>query len=180
MKSALHLIHDIISHDQRRSMIDHYNSTKGHTPELSQDGIASFVTETKLQWSHPAVIEISKYITTLYPDVQNGTRRINNKIHPESFILKYSQGSFMRPHKDNKAVALTCVTLIGETQDLYGGVPFFVDDEDQEKIFSAHLKPGQSLVYPQSIRHGVSLIERGTRLVHVCWFHAKGAPPATY
>lgn len=167
MHSSLGLIHDIIDSGQRRSLIDHWSTNPRGYSELTSDNLGVKLENQDVSCEHPAVKSIANYVHKTYPTARE------NLHQRSSYLLNYQQGSFMRPHTDNKGVYLTCVTLLGVSTDLYGGVPFFVDDEDEQKIFSAHISPGQSLIYPRRMMHGVSVIEKGTRLVLVSWFGKK-------
>ena len=160
MKSALPLVHNILSDNQRRDLIDYWNSNPRIEYEQSSDELAINMQQQVVPWDHPSIRAIKDYITS--------TDSLLNE--NDSYTLNYTKGSYMRHHLDNNTVHLTCVTLLGESPDLYGGVPFFVDEKDNRKIFSAHIKPGQSMIYPRYMRHGVSVIERGVRMVHVAWF----------
>lgn len=110
-----------------------------------------------------------------------------------SYILKYTAGSFARVHADNNS-AMTIVTQL-ETSDLVGGLPiirkpYTYDHRPAHKIARRHkeeqLKPpngdpivfdyilemedGKSVVYDDSLYHGVSYVHSGHRIVLVTWF----------
>ena len=167
MQSSSELIHNIIDTDQRRSLIKYWNRGEKIYDEVTNDGLGIKVESLDLPHNDPVMKTISDYVRGSYIAIED-------EVHQRSsYMLNYRKGSYMRPHLDNDGVHLTCVTLLGTSKDLYGGIPFFVDDEDQGKIFSAQILPGQSLIYPRHMRHGVSVIEKGSRLVLVSWFGKK-------
>ena len=132
MQSSLELVHNIIDTNQRRSLIDTWNAGDKFFSEVTADDLGIKVEQQDLPYNHPVMKTISGYVS--------GMKQVS--LHQRSsYMLNYGEGSYMRPHTDNDGVHLTCVTLLGASKDLYGGLPFFVDDEDQGKIFSAHVLP---------------------------------------
>lgn len=110
-----------------------------------------------------------------------------------SYILKYTAGSFARVHSDHNS-AMTIVTQL-ETSDLVGGLPiirkdYTYDNRPAHKIARRHkeeqlkppngdpivfdyileMKDGKSVVYDDSLYHGVSYVHSGHRIVLVTWF----------
>lgn len=177
MNSSSELIHNIIDTDQRRSLIEYWNKGEKIYDEVTEDGLGIKVESLDIPPNDPVMKTISDYVRGSYIAIEDEVSRVEDVTGPlhqrSSYILNYRKGSYMRPHLDNDGVHLTCVTLLGASKDLYGGIPFFVDDKDQGKIFSAQILPGQSLIYPRHMRHGVSVIEKGSRLVLVSWFGKK-------
>lgn len=125
--------------------------------------------------------------------IKNKINKISELAPYSFYFLEYKQDSFCRAHTDNdKQVGLTSVTLIKKSDDLTGGeaigyLPHWKsklehfdinryekNDEcnDGESVIPVIMKQevGQTLVYPHNFRHSVSLVERGTRRVFICWF----------
>lgn len=109
------------------------------------------------------------------------------------YFLKYEVGSFARMHKDNvDKVGQTIVTHIDSSPDLHGG-DSVIFGRYAKKVRPSHLpakrvkgekgqyneqiipitiraENGESIVYDTSMQHGVSLVERGIRIVLISWF----------
>lgn len=112
------------------------------------------------------------------------------------YFLKYIKGSFTRMHHDDKST-MTIVTLLDD-KDLVGGQSIVSARYEErarpvKEICSRHkgerenppygeeivpdvipIRPGESLVYGPDLKHGVSKVYRGERLVLVAWFKDKG------
>lgn len=112
-----------------------------------------------------------------------------------SYFLKYRKGSFTRMHHDNNT-DLTIVTLLDE-KDLVGGYSLVAETYEHrirpaeqycarnggEKDHPPYgqqivldvlpVKVGESLVYGPDLKHGVSKVYEGERLVLVSWFTDK-------
>ena len=115
------------------------------------------------------------------------------------YFVLYPEGSFCRQHSDHDT-DMTIVTYI-ETKDLVGGDAIvmtnyeaFLEDgrpHDWKAVRSGPesdappygqlivpetpvVQDGQSLVYGPSLRHSVSKVYRGHRLVLITWFNKSG------
>jgi len=109
------------------------------------------------------------------------------------YFLEYKEGSFCKAHTDNKLeVGLTTVTLIKKSDDLKGGeaVGYLPHWKSKLDVFDINrytdgdecndgstITPvvmtqqlGETLSYAHNFKHSVSLVERGTRRVFICWF----------
>lgn len=113
------------------------------------------------------------------------------------YFLQYGQGSFTRFHTDDAdKVIKTIVTQIHTSSDLVGGlalvqIPYMVDARPSNKQVKrskdpeknnlpplreqivpkvVNVRDGESMVYGKELIHGVSQVERGTRMVLVSWF----------
>lgn len=108
------------------------------------------------------------------------------------YFLKYGEGSFARAHEDNDT-SLTIVTLL-DSKDLVGGeaickLPYQHRPRPADKKVSRSgperqkppynreiinyvidAKEGDSIVYGPSLRHSVSLVTQGHRIVLISWF----------
>ena len=110
-----------------------------------------------------------------------------------SYLLKYVPGSFTRMHDDHGS-EITIVTLLDST-DLVGGYPVIhsvynpedsrpsdlhcarVESEMRSPPYGQDIIPdvvemenGESMVYGPRLRHGVSAVHSGSRIVLVSWF----------
>jgi len=106
-----------------------------------------------------------------------------------SYFLKYRKGSFTRLHHDHET-DLTIVTLLDD-KDLVGGYSIVMDTYDArsrprdqvcqrggyrppygDEIIPDILpvKVGESLCYGPDLKHGVSKVYEGERLVLVSWY----------
>ncbi len=113
------------------------------------------------------------------------------------YLLKYKKGSFTRMHHDN-ASSMTIVTLLDD-KGLVGGHSVVnaryespgSRPSNHTCIRGSHEKdnppygeqivpdvipvePGESLVYGPDLRHGVSKVYEGERLVLIAWYKNKG------
>lgn len=113
------------------------------------------------------------------------------------YFLLYGPESFTKFHSDDdQRVGMTIVTQLRTSSDIVGGkalvqLPYRKNsrpsnkqvkrDKDPEKNGIAPLNAiiiprvvdladGQSLIYDRHLRHGVSQVEKGYRLVLVSWF----------
>lgn len=108
------------------------------------------------------------------------------------YFLKYTEGSFARSHEDNKS-DLTIVTVLN-TKDLLGGqaickLPYEAKSRPSWKKaarsgkeknvppygvdiinYIINVKDGDSIVYGPSLKHSVSLVTQGHRIVLISWF----------
>jgi len=129
--------------------------------------------------TNPALISIDKYMKDRYG--------YDNQSH---YFLKYVPYSWTRVHTDNiNTVTKTVITLLEESNDLIGGETLVWDKHydlptpkgsyvqrtgsvhrKQEVPCTPKLNSGESLVYDNGTRHGVSLVERGHRIVLVSWY----------
>lgn len=122
---------------------------------------------------------------------------IDQDYFPFTYFLDYVPGSFTRAHHDSNSEC-TVITVL-EQNNLVGGYSIFQDlynrpeggrdssliceRHDDEKKMPPYSKPiipvvvspdvGDSLIYNKRVRHGVSRVESGNRLVHVLWFKKK-------
>lgn len=124
-------------------------------------------------------------------------RKYANKRTMSHYFLLYGPESFTRFHSDDdERVAMTIVTQIDTSDDLVGGkalvqLPYRKASRPSNKGARrsmdpvendispvgdiivprvVELKNGQSLVYDHKLRHGVSQVETGWRLVLISWF----------
>lgn len=113
------------------------------------------------------------------------------------YFLWYGPESFTRFHSDDdERVAMTIVTQVETSPDLIGGkalgqLPYRKTSRPRHKDARRSHDPklnaisptgdiivpvvmeiedGQSLIYDHKLRHGVSQVERGHRLVLISWF----------
>ena len=108
------------------------------------------------------------------------------------YFLRYTKGSFTRMHHDSNA-ALTIVTLIDD-KELVGGHSLVMESyeqrdrpadqhcsrsgrEETHPPYGEEMVPdvlpvsvGESLVYGPDLKHGVSKVYEGERLVLVAWY----------
>ena len=112
------------------------------------------------------------------------------------YFLLYETNSFTREHEDNET-GTTVVTLIESSTDLVGGEALIFDmygvrprpshkEERRTKRERANppyskniiprivpMEQGDSLIYGPDLRHGVTQVEQGTRLVLITWWRDK-------
>lgn len=112
-----------------------------------------------------------------------------------SYFLRYKEGSFTRLHHDNNT-DLTIVTLLDD-KDLVGGHSIVMamydarsrpadqtcarsEGEEKRPPYGREIIPdilpvkvGESLVYGPDLKHGVSKVYGGERLVLVSWYNNK-------
>jgi hypothetical protein len=124
-------------------------------------------------------------------------RMVSNKIkhHVEfkndaaHYFLKYVPNSFTVVHVDNpQRIKRTAVTLIDASPDLVGGDVVLLRDIAKSELVSGPLRPespvpnvkvpivvksklGSTLIYNYNVKHGVSKVEQGYRLVLISWFN---------
>jgi len=112
--------------------------------------------------------------------------------HRTHYFLRYMPGSFTSLHCDDKRnVGLTIVTFL-QLKDLIGGDTLFIKKfegvERTEEMYDTFDKTkntegryivpdiardvevGDSVIYSQDIRHGMTEIKQGQRIVLVSWF----------
>lgn len=113
-----------------------------------------------------------------------------------TYFLKYTEGSFARMHRDESS-AMTIVTMIHSSEDLVGGESLInrkyctrnrpankyarrAGDEEQNPPYEQEiipdcikLKEGESAIYDRHLKHGVSYVHSGERLVMITWFNDK-------
>jgi len=118
--------------------------------------------------------------------------KMNNK---GFYFLKYEKDSFTRVHHDENS-DLTIVTTI-EQKDLVGGYPICYTtykksarpaykyanrskEEEEKKPIGKDIIPeiievkeGQSIVYGPKLKHGVSKVTSGHRIVLISWFNRR-------
>jgi|TARA_B110000902_G_scaffold241905_1_gene292716 hypothetical protein len=111
------------------------------------------------------------------------------------YFLRYVKGSFTRMHHDNNT-DLTIVTLLDDV-DLVGGHSLVMEryaqrarpgneycvrngGEETHPPYGREITPdvlpvsvGESLIYGPDLKHGVSKVYEGERLVLVAWFSDK-------
>lgn len=116
------------------------------------------------------------------------------------YFLKYTEGSFARFHEDNGS-DLTIVTYISKSDDLVGGIPVNLleyerkprpsshyakrNKSDEKGVYGTKIIPevivdveeGDSIVYGPELKHGVSKVQRGERIVLISWFSNAGVDP---
>ncbi len=109
-----------------------------------------------------------------------------------SYFLRYRKGSFTRCHHDDDT-DLTIVTLLDD-KDLVGGHSIVLEEYEERKRPAEQycrrdeskeptgpygqqiipdilpVKVGESLVYGPELKHGVSQVHGGERLVLVSWY----------
>lgn len=111
--------------------------------------------------------------------------------HFDHYFLNYSRGSFTSLHRDTSKVQITAITLIGRSENLDGGDVLVMKPlSDREikgetrakKSFTNPVKEeivpevwqldiGESLLYSGHVKHGVTRVKKGNRLVLVSWFN---------
>lgn len=113
-----------------------------------------------------------------------------------AYFVKYTEGGFARLHHDNGTFR-TIVTLV-ETKDLVGGETFFMDRYKHRSRPKTHLakrhkrekdnppygkeivpkvariNDGESVIYGPDVKHGVTEVESGHRIVLVTWYSRSG------
>jgi len=110
--------------------------------------------------------------------------------HFDQYFLNYSRGSFTSLHKDTDKVQVTVITLIDISENLDGGdvlvmkplsnrdikgetraKPSFLNPVKEEIVPEVwRLDLGESLIYTGYVKHGVTRVKKGNRLVLVSWF----------
>jgi len=122
-----------------------------------------------------------------------------------AYFVKYIEGGFARLHHDNGTFR-TIVTLV-ETKDLVGGETVFMDRYKRRPRPKTHLakrherekdnppygkeivpkvariNDGESVIYGPDVKHGVTEVESGHRIVLVTWYSRNGetaTPPGVY
>jgi hypothetical protein len=125
-----------------------------------------------------------------------------SKLKPISFyFLKYTKDSFTKIHTDNGS-DMTIITIIS-TINLVGGETICLDKYTKNKRPKEHyakrgmgkgapksaptgqdiipkiirVKDGQSVVHGPKMHHGVSQVEKGSRIVLISWFSTAGKNP---
>lgn len=106
------------------------------------------------------------------------------------YFLKYPQWSWTRVHTDNIGTSTkTIITFLEQSVDLLGGETLIYDKHYDlpvpkgqivqrsgsvhrmaEVPFTPKVKDGESLIYDSNTRHGVTMIQRGYRIVLVSWY----------
>lgn len=108
------------------------------------------------------------------------------------YFLKYIEYSWTRPHHDNIGTPTKTAITLMEEKDLEGGETLVWDKHydlptpegayvkrtgsvhrKDEIICTPQLKPGESLLYDDNIRHGVAQVRAGHRIVLVTWYRRK-------
>lgn len=111
------------------------------------------------------------------------------------YFLKYEKDSFTRVHHDDNS-ELTIVTMI-EAKNLVGGCPICYTkytknarpsfkyarrNEQEQKVGPTgkdivpvviEVKETQSIVYGPNLKHGVSCVQGGHRIVLISWFYRR-------
>lgn len=114
-------------------------------------------------------------LMTIDKIVEAGESVIGQKLKWHAFkIVDYVEGSECYPHWDNpEASYLSCILMLDLSEDLEGGDPFFWRAKEQY-IYPKPLKSGDLLMYSQNLIHGVDKVQRGRRLVAICWLLQEG------
>lgn len=171
---------NILNEEQYQSVWDLYNSlpVRYAYQDYSLFNVEKRNVDSKSKVENGATVAIDKYMKDRY--------KFENQTH---YFLKYVPYSWTRIHTDNvRRVTKTVITLI-EEKDLVGGETLVWDkhydlpvpkDHYVQRTGSVHrksevpctpkLNPGQSLVYDNATRHGVSQVEQGHRIVLVSWY----------
>jgi len=133
--------------------------------------------------SNPAFIKINNHVkkTQKYSKLDS------------AYFLKYPKYSWTRAHVDNpNKVKNTLITMIDESPDLVGGETLVWDKfyalpvkdgeivrgsggvealhKKDDLICTPRLKSGDTLIYGPVVKHGVSQVESGYRIVLVTWY----------
>ena len=85
-----------------------------------------------------------------------------------NYFLEYQVGSYAQKHRDNPdTVEGTAVTLLDKSDDIVGG-DVVVGQGNNERILP--LSVGETMYYTAAVDHGVTKVERGSRIVLITWF----------
>lgn len=128
------------------------------------------------------------YFQSITQKVKTHCEKTHDHAH---YFLKYCEGSFTSTHVDNPStVGKTAVTLLDKSPDLLGGDAVLLNPIKPSMLFQGNVQPrdydvnshkilntpvvvkqdiGTTLLYDQNSTHGVSLVERGFRLVFISW-----------
>lgn len=129
-----------------------------------------------------------------YEPIRKLQKYANGASHRTHYFLRYMPGSFTSLHCDDKrSVGLTIVTFL-QLKNLVGGDTIFIKEfegvertpemydyfhKDKESNMAGKfvvpdiardVKVGDSVVYFQDIRHGMTQVKEGQRIVLVSWF----------
>lgn len=170
----------ILNKEQYQSCLDLYNSlpVRYAQQDYSLFYVEKLNVDSKSKVENSATVAIDKYMKDRYG--------YTNQTH---YFLKYVPYSWTRVHTDNvNRVTKTVITLV-EEKDLIGGETLVWDKHYDlpeikgsyiQRTGSVHrkseipctpkLQPGESLVYDNATRHGVSQVEQGHRIVLVSWY----------
>lgn len=182
-------IAQILNEEDRLELLDFYNTNRERTKEYHQDYNLFHVREL-----HGGITELSAVKKLL-----DWTREDNpeHNLRPVAhYFVEYGKGGFARIHHDNGTFR-TIVSII-ETKDLVGGDTVFMTKYERRSRVASHIanrhsrekdKPpynkdivpkvarvndGESLIYGADVRHGVTEVESGHRLVLVTWYCKEG------
>ena len=117
-------------------------------------------------------------------------QRIDYKQDAAHYFLKYVKDSFTNVHIDNpKRIKRTAVTLLDISADIIGGDTLLIKNIQDSDIGPGNQRPeglqdrsnlrvpsivkpkiGSTLIYNHNVRHGVTKVEQGHRLVLISWF----------
>jgi predicted 2-oxoglutarate/Fe(II)-dependent dioxygenase YbiX len=170
----------ILNAEQLQSAWDLYNNLPVNyaQQDYSLFYVEKLNVDSKNKKENAATVSIDRYMKDRYG--------YTNQTH---YFLKYVPYSWTRVHTDNVSrVTKTVITLI-EEKDLIGGETLVWDKHYDlpaiegsyiQRTGSVHrkseipctpkLKPGESLIYDNATRHGVSQVEQGHRIVLVSWY----------
>jgi len=105
------------------------------------------------------------------------------------YFLKYIPNSFTQIHVDNpNRIQKTAVTLIDISEDLVGGEVVLISGISQSDLMPGEFRPnnnfkdikvpvvvrqkvGSTLIYNHNVKHGVTKVEQGHRLVFISWYN---------
>lgn len=136
--------------------------------------------------------QLSPEDDSFYKSISNKIKQhISFKNDAAHYFLRYVKGSFTNVHIDNpNRIKRTAVTLLDISPDIVGGDTLLIKSieskdigpgnrrpEDSENIATLRVplvvkpKIGSTLIYNHNVRHGVSKVEQGYRLVLISWFN---------
>ena len=127
-------------------------------------------------------------VNTIRGISQKVKSHLDNKKDAAHYFLKYIPNSFTHVHIDNPyRIQRTAVTLIDVSQDLVGGEVVLINNISQSDLMPGEFRPdknvknikvpvvvrqkvGSTLIYNHNVRHGVTKVEQGHRLVFISWY----------
>lgn len=134
---------------------------------------------------------------TTYPQWVSLKKRVEEEVGiptRANYFLLYVPGSFASIHVDNaNTVDLTSITLLDKSTDLEGGQTIILRKYGKTEVDGNIIEPksdnnkiksmivpevlkhdiGNTIFYDKGLEHGVTHVNKGTRLVLVSWFRKK-------